>query len=659
MTYRADIDGLRAIAVLAVLLFHCAVPGVSGGYVGVDVFFVISGYVITRTLMRDIDRGQLSIRAFYERRIRRIFPALIATSAVTWAVAWLLLLPSDFLDFSRSLVASALSLSNVYFWKYSGYFETSAALRPLLHTWSLSVEEQFYLLAPAALFICYRYFNARYRLLLVPVALCSLALSIYATNTAPTANFFLLPTRAWELLIGVLLAIGPTPRLKPLTREIAASAGLILIAYAISQFTPHTPFPGVTALIPCIGAALIILAGANSEGTTVGRFLSLPPLVGIGLISYSLYLVHWPLLVFTRYTSLAPLEPHQSIIIICASFVLATLSWKFIEQPFRKKRTATVRRSIFPPAFAALGATLAAGVLGVITHGVPARFPDLVENANASQEPVQNTWKTGTCFLMDDYDLSRWDLKSCTRTSHGTRKILLWGDSFAAHYTPGLEQESNAIDGQVIQYTAAGCPPILSYYSYARPNCTRFNRNALNLIRSDDIKTVVLSSRWVDLQQRGLDSIQSTIEQLKAMGVDVWVIGQSPEFAANVDLIDYRNRHSGNAADAWPMDVSPDINVRLRRAAKGAHFIDPLLELCSNRSCPYRDQTTLYYADYGHFSDVGSARAVRAYFPFVKRKAGSPSPEIDRNLSQRSASRDQPSPPSSASLETGTSDKLP
>jgi peptidoglycan/LPS O-acetylase OafA/YrhL len=199
ISYRRDIDGLRAIAVLAVVFFHCGLPIASGGYVGVDMFFVISGYVIALTLLRDLEAGRFSIRRFYEKRIRRIFPALIFVLAVCWIAAWILLLPDDFFDFSRSMLTSALSVSNFYFWRTSGYFETSALLRPLLHTWSQSVEEQFYLIAPAALWFCYRFFNARFSLLFAPAALLSLGLSIYATDTAPTANLVLGPTRAWEL----------------------------------------------------------------------------------------------------------------------------------------------------------------------------------------------------------------------------------------------------------------------------------------------------------------------------------------------------------------------------------------------------------------------------------------------------------------------------
>lgn len=335
ISYRPDIDGLRAIAVLAVVLFHCDLSIAPGGYVGVDIFFVISGYVIAHTLLRDLQSGEFSIRRFYEKRVRRIFPALILVLAVCLLVGWAFLLPDDFLDYSRSMLASSLSVSNFYFWRTSGYFETSALLRPLLHTWSLSIEEQFYLIAPTALWICYRYFNARFVSLLLPAALLSFGLSIYATDTAPTANFFLLPTRAWELLTGVILALGQFRPIRTPIRQALALTGAALIAGSIIGYTKYTPFPGVYALAPCLGTALIIFTGI--QGTSmVNRALSWSPLVFVGLVSYSFYLIHWPMIVFLRYSTLRAITTPEALMVVAASFVLATLSWKFIEQPFRR-----------------------------------------------------------------------------------------------------------------------------------------------------------------------------------------------------------------------------------------------------------------------------------------------------------------------------------
>ena len=535
MKYRADIDGLRAVAVLPVLFFHAGLSSFGGGFVGVDVFFVISGYVIALSLLEDLRHDRFSILAFYERRVRRIFPALIFTFAATWIAAWVLFLPSHFVDFSKSLFASAAFISNLYFWKYSGYFENSALLRPLLHTWSLSVEEQFYIFMPIAMYVIARFLKARWTLALLPVIAASLALSIFATTTAPTANFFLLPTRAWELLLGVLLALQPPPPLRGVKAELTAALGIGLIAFAVFAYSKFTPFPGLSALPPCVGAALLIYAGTH-ERTRVSQVLSLRPLVWIGLISYSLYLVHWPIVVFTRYTTLREPTSLQIAAIIIASLALAALSWRFIEQPFRRPKKRASRTVLLSGGIASMAVAMAIGAVGVGLQGAPWRFTDLPKMA----EDKADHWKTGTCFLLNDPDYRQWDAKACTRTTGAPQNALLWGNSFAAHYVPGILENAGMMSANVMQYTAAGCPPVLDYYSYARPRCQEFNRHALEIIKQYDIKTVILSSRWADLESRGLEMVRSTIEALTKAHVDVWLLGQSTEFATDVWVIDYR-----------------------------------------------------------------------------------------------------------------------
>lgn len=249
MQYRADIDGLRAVAVLPVLFFHAGVPYFSGGFIGVDVFFVISGYVITKGLRAEMEAGHFSVAGFYERRFRRIFPALVATLCLTFAAALFLLLPQELVDLSNSLIASVLSVSNIYFWRSSSYFDASSHFRPLLHTWSLSVEEQFYILMPLAMVASRYFFGRTWRYLFWPVLLVSLLLSIAATYTAPTANFYLLPTRAWEILLGAMLVLTPPTKVAPWLAEILATAGLALIGYCVVAYGDSTPFPGLSALL--------------------------------------------------------------------------------------------------------------------------------------------------------------------------------------------------------------------------------------------------------------------------------------------------------------------------------------------------------------------------------------------------------------------------
>ena len=339
--HRADIDGLRAIAVVPVVLFHAGVSQVSGGFVGVDIFFVISGYLITSLILGEMREGRFSLLSFYERRIRRIFPALFAVLAVCIVLAGTLFLPRELRSFDESLLAATFFVSNIYFYGSNGYFAAPPDTLPLLHTWSLSIEEQFYIVFPLLLSLAIAFGRRIWVGLISVLFLLSLAASIWVTPINPDAAFYLAPMRVWELMLGALLAARVLPRIESqAVREMLALAGVALIAYAVFRFSTSTPFPGSAALIPCLGAAFLIYAGEDEGTTSASKVLSLRPLVFVGLISYSLYLWHWPLLVFARYWSVTSLTGWQSATIVIASFILAALSWAYIEQPFRRKRAA-------------------------------------------------------------------------------------------------------------------------------------------------------------------------------------------------------------------------------------------------------------------------------------------------------------------------------
>ncbi|WAC49724.1 acyltransferase family protein [Asticcacaulis sp. SL142] len=614
MKYRADIDGLRALAVLPVVLFHAGIPGISGGFIGVDVFFVISGYLITGILRDDLEAGRFSIAQFYERRIRRIIPALAAVIIATWITAWLLFLPSYFQDFSKSVAATAAFISNLYFWKYSGYFEASALLRPLLHTWSLAVEEQFYIVMPIAMWVAFKLIRKHWVWLFALGAAGSLALSIYLTDVGPTANFFLLPTRAWELLAGSLLALMrlPAPRTATVA-HVLSGLGLLLILVPIVVYTEATPFPGLTALPPVLGAVLLIYSGAFPAGLG-GRVLSWAPMVFIGKISYSLYLVHWPVTVFVRYVTLEPPSLMWAGFIILLSFILAVLSWRFIEQPFRQPGFAPSRPVLLVGTLAGLVALFALGSAGVTLKGFPDRFPDYDPVVVADGRT--NSWNNNVCFFEAPIPYEKWNADQCRIVSNGPEAVLLWGDSYAAHYVPGLTDNAAHIPYTLYQYTAAGCPPVLSYYSYARPNCQNFNANALKLIKTLNIKTVILSARWIDMKSRGMDQIQSTLSALKAMGVKTYVIGQSPLFVTDVGVIAFRQVRQTPRPSVAANSFGSEINESLHRATGDVVFTDPLTSLCPNGThCTYRQGERLLFSDSGHFSNSGSGDAVRLYFP--------------------------------------------
>ena len=302
MDYRREIDGLRALAVLPVIFFHAGFPTFRGGFVGVDVFFVISGYLITTIILAELEQGKFSIINFYERRARRILPALFLVMFVCLPLAWLWLLPQEMKSFSQSLVAVSAFASNVLFWRTSGYFETAAELKPLLHTWSLAVEEQYYLLFPVFLMLTWRLGKRWIVGLLACVFVVSLAAAQWNAVAKPTATFFLLPTRGWELLVGAFVALyfskdrNKIPA--KLLCEVGGAVGFVLITYSIFAFDKQTPFPSFYALVPTIGTALIILYATQS--TLVGQLLGNRVCVGVGLISYSAYLWHQPLFAFAR-----------------------------------------------------------------------------------------------------------------------------------------------------------------------------------------------------------------------------------------------------------------------------------------------------------------------------------------------------------------------
>ena len=336
MQYRPEIDGLRALAVVPVVLFHAGIAGFSGGFVGVDIFFVISGYLITSIILKEQQTNSFSLLGFYERRARRILPALMLVVLLSTVAAWYLLDPFSLVDYGKSLSSVGLFVSNFYFWSVSDYFATDSDFIPLLHTWSLAVEEQFYLIFPVFMIATLAWVKSKRLFILAVVAVVSLAFCEWAWRNAPEANFFLPFSRTWELIIGGLCAIYAIhPIHASLTKQLGSAAGLLMLLYAIVFFDKSTPFPSVYALIPVLGTALIILF--SDQQTAVGKLLSQPFIVGIGLISYSAYLWHQPLFVFARLNSLDELSVTNLLALSVLAFVMAYLSWRFVEKPFRNR----------------------------------------------------------------------------------------------------------------------------------------------------------------------------------------------------------------------------------------------------------------------------------------------------------------------------------
>lgn len=371
MKYRAEIDGLRALAIVPVVLFHAGFEWFSGGFIGVDVFFVISGYLITTILIRELGTGCFSLGHFYERRIRRILPALFLVAGCTIPFAWMWMLPDDMQDFAQSLAAVAVFSSNFLFWSESGYFDMAAELKPLLHTWSLAVEEQYYIFFPLLLAGCWKIGTRRLLWWLAGAFLASLALAGWMVHAEPEAAFYLLPTRAWEILLGALCAFYPVKEAggTQRVRQMASLLGLLLLAWAIFAFDRTTPTPGLQTLIPTLGAACIILFARR--GTFACWLLGARPMVAIGLISYSFYLWHQPVFALARYRMVT--DPSAEIMagLIVLSAFAAAVSWKYIEQPFRQRHFS--RKQLFMLAAAGSLLMIAFGLAGHFTKGFPGR----------------------------------------------------------------------------------------------------------------------------------------------------------------------------------------------------------------------------------------------------------------------------------------------
>lgn len=455
MKYRAEIDGLRAIAVIPVVLFHAGFEPFNGGFIGVDIFFVISGYLITTILIGEIESDSFSIANFYERRARRILPALFLVMALCLPFAWIWMLPNQMLDFSKSLIAVSLFSSNILFWRESGYFQAEAEEKPLLHTWSLSVEEQFYLLFPVFLLFAWRLGKSKLLFLISTMAFASLLLSEWGWRNSSSANFYLSPTRAWELFVGSLTAFF-IQKHGVIKNSAMALVGFSLILTSIFLFNENTPMPSVYGLTPIAGVTLIIIYA--SKDTIVAKILSSKWLVFCGLLSYSAYLWHQPLFAFTKLRLLTPPSELTMALLCILSFVLAFFSWKYMEAPFRN-RDFISRRQIFLSSALIIAAFISFGVFGYWTDGFAKRstFMEVQKYQN-----IQNQSASGFRFcaarIEEGLNLPGNVCKIGDQSKEPSG--LLWGDSYAGSALYGINSVLSEANQSFIAILGDGCPPI-------------------------------------------------------------------------------------------------------------------------------------------------------------------------------------------------------
>ncbi len=625
MKYRSDIDGLRAVAVISVVVFHLGFRGVAtGGFVGVDVFFVISGYLITRIIYEDMARGTYRISDFYVRRARRILPAAIPVYLATLVAAALLLFGSERTDVMTSTLSSLGFVSNFYLLGHSGYFERAASFNPMLHTWSLSVEEQFYLVLPLAIFLLrHRGPKVRAVAFVAATALSFLAACFFLRGHS-SAVFYLLPFRAWELLLGSLLAIGAVPAIR--SRAAARFGGLLglaLIAVSVVLLDSQSLFPGWNALPACLGAALVIHFGADGGVSLSGRLLSWRPLRLVGLISYSLYLWHWPMIVFYSYL-FGELVPVTAVALVGATFVVAWLSWRFVERPFR--------RPLSPRASRPRILAVAAGALvltSLVTLSMP-RAAAAVSPLSAAQQSLLRQqsapgpeWRADRCFLyaatatFDDYDTA-----TClgdAAGSDGRRRVLLLGDSHAAQYYPGLV---SALPGEeILQATASGCRPVLPLSG--KSFCTAVLRYAIEdwLPRQPDrIDTIVVAARWDRQDPAGLAAM---VDRLRPYARQVVVLGPIVQYILPLPrLLVAAEQGIGRPVEAYRVRDTRalDRSIAAVATSHGATFVSVYDTLCPDRCTTTTSSGAVMQFDYGHLSPAGS-RAVMAMLAPVLRES--------------------------------------
>lgn len=647
MNYRRDVDGLRAVAVLAVVFGHLDLPFFDHGYVGVDIFFVISGFLITKLIMSEEDAGNFSFWQFYERRIRRILPALLATIVATGTVGYFILLPHDYSAFANSAWGAALSVSNVTFLLAGGYFTGPSELKPLLHTWSLGVEEQFYVVAPLVLVLFCRFAKP----FLLPLYVVTAAISCVAAilvaqyqlfDLTDKAAFFLSPFRGWELMAGGIIAIEPSiERWATRRANLVTMTGLGLIVLSVAGPALSDGFPGASAIGPVLGASLVIAAGSSSNAW-VRWILANRVSVFVGRISYSLYLVHWPMLSLFRYFVQRDLSNGEKAGLFILAMAFAYLSWRFIEVPFRQPQIVSRTRIwVISPVAALVVIGLAVGIRW--TGGLDGRFNDFV----AIDHIVQH--RTGCKPIVSPDGVGHW----CIYGNYGGPIVALVGDSHAMSIASVAEEAAGAAGIDFVLMANTGCPPLIGVDSpSSNPACARQTAQIFDTVKGNpQIATVVLASRWAVFSEGGshyggrnylvdhvnpanrsshaifADGLFRTLQLLQAAGKKTVLIGPIPEQDFDVER-KYRLAKVFDRPLVFGVEIQNyekrtafviDTLVKAERDGE-AVYLDPRPEFCSDGKCWASTPSGPLYSDDNHLSYAGAMRLLPLFASALRQQ---------------------------------------
>lgn len=608
--YHPHIDGLRAIAVLLVVGFHAFPQWVRGGFIGVDVFFVISGFLITSILIDELKSGGFSFGRFYARRVRRIFPALIVVLTACFVLGWWLLLPDELTSLGSNIAGGAGFVSNFVLFHESGYFDADAAHKPLLHLWSLGIEEQFYVVWPLVLLIAFRLKSGSIGWLIATILAASFLVNVVMIAADPVGTFYWPFTRAWELMAGGILAwwaaigIQAPARSAVMGPDVRALAGLALIILAVTLLGKNSAFPGWWALLPTTGAVLLI----SADKAWINRnIIGAPAFVFIGLISYPLYLWHWPLLSFRAIVDPDGDPVLTRVAIVVISFVLAWLTYVLVEKPIRFGKPSRV--GIASMAMAIIGCL---GLVAVYYNGFANRMPAAIRML----APVgidQTAWRAGKCFLAT---ADKQFAPECL--GDGRRPLLLlWGDSYAASLYPGLKALQVSQDFSLAQYTTAGCPPIPDFVVEERPHCVAADDAAIAAIRSAKPDVILIYSIWSSYPGFNPDRIDATIAALHDVRKSrIVLMGPPPMWAGGLPRAMYNEyrAHQLQGAElpertrlhlaAGVTELDNALHAKAR--ALGVEYISAWNTLCNHNGCLTRIGDDLMTFDYGHFTVPGA-----------------------------------------------------